>query len=86
MAEHGHGTALVFARTETRMFREHVWPHASAVLFLAGRPHFHLPDGTMAKGNSGGPICLIAYGMSDAMKLRDSGLEGALCCVERAAA
>jgi hypothetical protein len=36
IALHGHGIALVFARTETRMFFRHVWPHASALLFLRG--------------------------------------------------
>lgn len=77
MAEHGNGTALVFARTETAMFQKHVWPHASAVLFLAKRPHFHLPCGTRAKGNSGGPMVLIAYGRRDAELLRQSGLPGA---------
>lgn len=74
MAEHGNGIALTFARTETAMFRDHVWPHASAVLFLHGRPHFHLPDGSRAKGNSGGPICLIAYGQNNAAALKASGL------------
>lgn len=78
MAEHGNGIALVFARTETRMFQEHVWPHAHAVLFVAGRPHFHLPDGARAKGNSGGPICLIAYGNINKVALRISGIPGAL--------
>lgn len=48
LAAHGNGIALVFARTETRMFAEHVWPRAQGVLFLRGRPHFHLPDGARA--------------------------------------
>src|SRR5690606_31200879 len=67
MAQHGNGIALAFARTETRMFHRHVWPRAEAVLFVAGRPSFHLPDGSRAKGNSGGPICLIAYGANNAL-------------------
>lgn len=62
MAIHGNGIALTFARTETEMFQKWVWPFADAVMFLAKRPHFYRPDGTRAKGNSGGPICLIAYG------------------------
>ena len=78
MAAHGNGIALVFARTETRMFQQHVWPRAHAVLFVAGRPHFHLPDGTRAQGNSGGPICLIAYGDINKVALRISGIPGAL--------
>lgn len=77
MAGHGNGIALTFARTDTRMFRQHVWPHTSGVLFLHGRPHFYLPDGTRAKGNSGGPICLIAYGAANGERLRTCGLPGA---------
>lgn len=76
MATHGNGIALTFARTETRMFERHVWGAADAVLFLHGRPHFYLPDGTRAKGNNGGPICLIAYGVNNVCALRASGLRG----------
>lgn len=78
MAQHGNGIALAFARTETRMFQRHVWPYADAVLFMAGRPHFYLPDGSRAKGNSGGPICLIAYGANNALALEESGIPGAI--------
>ena len=60
------------------MFNDSVWPHASAVLFLQSRPHFHYPDGLRAKGNSGGPVCLIAYGTDNACALSSSGLRGYL--------
>lgn len=78
LARHGCGTALVFARTETEMFFDHVWGVASAILFLEGRLHFHYPDGRRAEANAGGPSCLIAYGEHDAEKLAASGLPGAL--------
>lgn len=78
MADHGNGIALAFARTETRMFQRYVWPHADAILFVAGRPHFYFPDGERAPGNSGGPICLIAYGQSNSEALRRSGIPGAI--------
>lgn len=84
LARHGTGTALIFARTETEMFFEHVWRKATAILFLEGRLHFHKPDGTRAPFNSGGPSCLIAYGKDDAMKLKDSGLRGAFVSLEAA--
>ena len=77
-ALHRHGTHLSFARTDTAMFHTWVFGKASAVMFLAGRPKFYRPDGSQAKGNSGGPICLIAYGEHDAMKLETSGLKGAI--------
>jgi len=69
LAAHNNGIALLFARTETRMFRDHVWSKAAGLLFLDGRPHFHHPDGTRAKGNSGGPLVLIAYGAANAVEL-----------------
>src|SRR5690349_17616072 len=34
LANHGQGTALIFARTETRLWFDHVWPHATGLLFL----------------------------------------------------
>lgn len=78
MGEHGDGVSLVFARTETRMFQLHVWSRADAILFLAGRLHFHYPDGRRAKGNSGGPSILIAYGGRNVEALAACGLPGAL--------
>jgi hypothetical protein len=78
MAEHRNGTALVFARTDTAMFHRSVFMEATAVMFLAGRPKFYRADGIQAKGNSGGPICLVAYGQYDANRLRTSPLAGAV--------
>lgn len=78
MAQHGQGTALCFARTETKMFMQYVWPRATGVLFLEGRPHFYRQDGTRARGNSGGPVVLIAYGICDFARLHVSGLPGRL--------
>lgn len=79
LADHNHGTALIFARTETEMFQEFVWNRATGILFLWGRLFFHHPDGKRAKGNSGGPSVLIAYGENDAEKLKTCGLPGAYC-------
>lgn len=86
MALHGNGIALAFARTDTAMFHSWVFGKADAVLFVQRRPHFCLPDGTRAKGNSGGPICLIAYGQHNVDALRSSGIAGALTTAERIAA
>lgn len=78
LAAHGVGTALIFARTETAFFFESVWPQASALLFLAGRLHFHHENGARAAKNSGAPSVLVAYGARDAELLRRSGLDGYL--------
>jgi hypothetical protein len=77
MARHGNGIALAFARTDTAMFQQWVWPCADLVFFVAGRPKFCLPDGSQAKGNSGGPICLIAYGKHNSRAIIASGIKGA---------
>jgi hypothetical protein len=69
LASHGNGIALVFARTETRMFHRYVWPMADGILFLRGRLHFHHVDGTKAKMNGGAPSVLIAYGGLNAADL-----------------
>lgn len=76
MVSHGQGTALLFARTETELFFETVWPAATAVLFLAGRPHFHHLNGKRASANSGAPVVLMAYGQTDAALLAASGIPG----------
>ena len=75
LAEHGKGTALIFARTETSTFFPWVWEYASAVMFLRGRVKFYNVDGTQG-GSAGAPSCLIAYGAEDGIKLEQSGLDG----------
>lgn len=64
LALHDNGIALTFARTETRAFRDFVWPFATALLFIHGRVTFFQPDGnpSPAGHNSGGPSVMIAYG------------------------
>jgi hypothetical protein len=86
LTAHGNGIALIFARTETRMFFESVWNQADAILFLKGRLHFYNVTGEKAKGNSGAPSCLIAYGAENARSLKESGLKGAFVDLISAAA
>lgn len=57
-----NGIALIFARTETEMFFNYVWPQASALLFIRKRLTFCTPQGVEAEHNSGGPSLLVAYG------------------------
>lgn len=76
MADHGRGTALIFARTETRDFFAYVWRRATALLFLEGRLFFHDVDGERAAANAGAPSVLCAYGPSDAEILGDCSIEG----------
>ena len=60
LAKHGNGIALIFARTETRMFFHYVWNKADALLFIEGRLTFYHVTGEKAKANSGAPYVLVA--------------------------
>jgi hypothetical protein len=77
LADHGNGIALIFARTETRLFFDAVWGKASALLFLRGRLYFHYPDGRRAPFNSGAPSVLIGYGVRAARVLAENRHLGA---------
>lgn len=79
LADHGSGTALTFARTETSWFVRQIWNRATAVLFLDGRLYFHRRDGSRAAANAGAPSVLVAYSDYDAQRLRDSGIAGSYC-------
>lgn len=76
LADHNFGTALIFARTETRLWFDHVWPNATALLFLQGRLHFHYANGKRAAANSGAPSVLVAYGQCDADVLASRDVPG----------
>lgn len=76
LAEHGNGMAIIFARTETKMFFSSVWERATAVLFIRGRLHFYRANGERAKANSGAPSVLIAYGALNAQALINSKIPG----------
>lgn len=73
---HDNGIALIFARTETKMFHKYVWNQASALLFLEGRLHFHYVDGKRAKLNAGAPSVLISYGKENISCLYNSKIPG----------
>lgn len=62
LIEHGNGIAFIFARTDTSLFHELVFPVADAILFMKGRVTFAKPDGRPGQWNAGVPSCLIAYG------------------------
>lgn len=83
LAQHGHGIALMFARTETKMFFKHVWDNAVGILFLQGRLYFHHADGSRAKANGGAPSVLIAYGQDNVEVLRGCKIPGKLVSINQ---
>jgi hypothetical protein len=76
LASHRNGIALTFARTETKMFFQHVWNRANALLFLKGRLYFYDVHGNKAKANAGAPSVLIAYGEYNVEALKNCGIDG----------
>lgn len=83
LTAHQNGIALIYARTETKIFFPHVWNHADAVFFFAGRLLFYNADGTPCTNKktgkieyAGAPSCLIAYGKDNAEAIQKSGLKG----------
>lgn len=76
LAKHGNGIALIFARTETKMFFDQVWNKADSLLFIEGRLFFHYVTGEKAKANSGAPSVLVAYGSKNSEVLRTCGIPG----------
>lgn len=75
LKQHGNGIALIFARTETKCFFEHIWHDADAVLFVKGRIKFYHVSGVQG-GTPGAPSVFIAYGKENAITLQNSGIEG----------
>jgi hypothetical protein len=72
---HGNGIALIFARTETKCFFDHIWNHADALLFVKGRIRFYHVSGIQA-GTPGAPSVFVAYGKDNALALKNSGIAG----------
>lgn len=75
LKQHGNGIALIFARTETKCFFEHIWHDADAILFVKGRIKFYHVSGIQG-GTPGAPSVFIAYGKENAIALQNSGIEG----------
>jgi len=78
LANHGDGVALIFARTETGWWSDHVWSRAGLLLFIRRRVSFVEPMAASdRKGhNAPAPSVLIAYGEWAEHALRGSGIAG----------
>lgn len=76
LSDHGNGTALLLARTETADWFETIWPKADSILFLKGRIYFHDASGKRLPANCGAAPALIAYGEENTTKLIESRIPG----------
>lgn len=73
--EHRNATLLTFARTDTRLFQELIFPNTCAILFIKGRLRFYHISGKHADA-AGAPSCLIAFDRYNAEMLSRSGITG----------
>jgi hypothetical protein len=77
-ARHGRGISLVPATVENTVWRDTVWPKASAVLLLSGRTRFCNPDGTTTYITPLRSVALIGWDGPDREALERCGLAGVL--------
>lgn len=81
MAHHNNGIALIFARTDTKLFHDLVFDKASALLFMKGRIKFYNLNGEEG-GTPGIGSVLVAYDNDrrrfNTQALINSGIEGKL--------
>lgn len=89
LAEHGNGIALIYARTETKIFFPYIWDYADSIFFFKGRLLFYNVDGTPCTNKktgkieyAGAPSCLVAYGKENTVSIMNSGLIGKLVCIK----
>lgn len=80
MMKHGDGIMLIFARTETKVWQDFIFPSADGFLFPKRRISFCRPDGTQG-ASSGAPSAFVAWGAGNKntlLRLCESGvIEGA---------
>jgi hypothetical protein len=68
LSEHGNGIALIFSRTDTKVFHSWVFARADAILFLRGRLSFYTVLGK-STNKAGAASCLVAYGENNVASL-----------------
>ncbi|MFR9597425.1 MAG: DNA N-6-adenine-methyltransferase [Rikenellaceae bacterium] len=75
--EHKNCIALTFARTETKLFQELIFPNAHSILFIKGRLSFYHVTGEKG-GPAGAPSCLISFDEQNTEVLKNCGIAGKL--------
>ena len=75
MAIHNNGIALLYNRSDNKMFHSFIFPVADSIFFLKGRIRFYRPDGTVGEQPGSGSI-LIAFGRNNTEAIENSGLKG----------
>ena len=78
LSEHKSGIALIYARTETKGFQDHVLAKAEALFFFDYRLQFYHVSGRPGESSSGAPSVLVSYSEADTAAIAASGLGGKL--------
>lgn len=83
LAQHGTGTALIFARSDTEGYHKYVLAKAHSILFIKGRVKFFNERGCMPKNSKTGktnspnaPSVLVSYSAPDTLKLKQAVMFG----------
>lgn len=74
MGEHKNGIALVFAKIDSRMFRDHIYPNCDSICLLRKRIRFYNEQGQQPASPNNGNM-LIAYTPEDTDAILRSGLD-----------
>ena len=75
MAIHNNGIALLYNRSDNKIFHSFIFPVADSIFFLKGRIRFYRPDGTVGEQPGSGSV-LIAFGRNKTEAIENSGLKG----------
>lgn len=62
LSKHETGIALIFARVETRLWHQFIFPTASGYIFPNKRIKFILPNGQSPTNTGGAPSAFISWG------------------------
>lgn len=76
LSNHGNGVALVFARTDTQLFHQHIFPTATGLFFIEGRIRFINHKTLQPDTYANAPSVLVAYGASNFEACLASGTKG----------
>lgn len=74
---HRNVIALTFARTDTKLFQEQIFPCADSILFIKGRLRFYHVTGEQGD-TAGAPSCLISFDKGNTEILKKCGIAGKL--------
>lgn len=73
-AHGGGGVALIFARTETHGFHDHIFSEAHSLFFFRGRISFYHVNGKRG-GTAAAPSCLVSYSEADTVAIQTAAFD-----------